>query len=185
MRVTPVQGYAMWADSYASEPNPVLALESRTFKPLLDTLAPKQILDVACGTGRWSSYYRQLGARVIGIDASEQMLAQAAKQHMLSGTLIRADAQALPVSDGVADLVLCSMSLGYFRKLSDVFKEFARTAAANATIAISDLHPAAIAAGWTRSFKNDGQRFDIEHESHSLADIKCAGNSRSSNDSLP
>jgi SAM-dependent methyltransferase len=175
MLVSAERGYEIWAEAYASEPNPILALESRTLRCLLANQQPKQVLDIACGTGRWSLYFRQLGADVIGLDASQPMLAQAAKQSSLSGFLVHATADALPIRNKSADLILCSMSLGYFPKLRDVFQEFARTAAASATIVISDLHPAAIAAGWTRSFKKNGQKFEIEHQSHTLGDIEDAG----------
>jgi SAM-dependent methyltransferase len=175
MLVSAERGYEIWAETYASEPNPILALESRTLARLLASQQPKRVLDIACGTGRWSLHFRQLGADVIGLDASQPMLAQAAKQTSLNGFLVHATADALPIRSNVADLILCSMSLGYFPKLRDVFGEFARTAAAGATIVISDLHPAAIAAGWTRSFKKDGRKFEIEHQSHTLAGIEDAG----------
>jgi ubiquinone/menaquinone biosynthesis C-methylase UbiE len=175
MLVSAERGYGIWAETYASEPNPILALESRMLRRLLASQQPKRVLDIACGTGRWSLYFRQLGADVIGLDASQPMLAQAAKQSQLAGSLILANADALPIRNNSADLILCSMSLGYFRKLADVFLEFARTAAAGATVVISDLHPAAIAAGWTRSFKKNGQKFEIEQQAHTVADIENAG----------
>jgi SAM-dependent methyltransferase len=175
MLVSAAQGYEIWAETYASEPNSILALEFRTLKRLLAGQEPKRVLDVGCGTGRWSLYFRQFGAVVIGLDASEHMLAQAAKQSSLTGSLIRANADALPIRNHSVDLLFCSMSLGYFPQLRGVFVEFARTAAAGATIVISDLHPAAIAGGWTRSFKKNGQKFEIEHQSHTVADIENAG----------
>jgi hypothetical protein len=52
-------------------------------------------------------------------------------------------------------------------------------AAPGAYIAISDLHPLSISAGWTRSFRAEGVSYEIEHVSHSLAEIDeaahCAG----------
>jgi hypothetical protein len=67
------------------------------------------------------------------------------------------------------------MALGYFRDVKKAFHEFARVAARGAYIAISDLHPAAISAGWTRSFRASGVSYEIDHICHSLAEIDEAG----------
>jgi hypothetical protein len=71
------------------------------------------------------------------------------------------------------------MALGYLRNIHRVLHEFARAAAPGAYIAISDLHPDSIAAGWTRSFKAGGVSYEMDHIVHSVAEIDdaahCAG----------
>src|SRR3954463_9801159 len=76
--LSPSQGYEIWSTSYDSDPNPLLALESRLLTPRLGKLANSTVLDVATGTGRWMEYAARCGARVIGIDVSTQMLGIAA-----------------------------------------------------------------------------------------------------------
>lgn len=72
------------------------------------TAGPLDVVDVGCGTGFLALHFAEAGHRVIGVDASEQMLALAeakAEQHGVALTLRRGDADALPVEDASADVV--------------------------------------------------------------------------------
>jgi SAM-dependent methyltransferase len=70
-------GYAGWAESYDDPGNDTIALEEPVLRELLDDLPPGPVLDAACGTGRHVAYLTQAGREVVGVDASEAMLAQA------------------------------------------------------------------------------------------------------------
>jgi ubiquinone/menaquinone biosynthesis C-methylase UbiE len=73
--------------------------------------ATQLILDLGCGTGRFSELLAQRsGGRVIGIDPSERMLQQARRKPSPGDiSYWRASAEALPLSDDRADLVFMSM----------------------------------------------------------------------------
>jgi ubiquinone/menaquinone biosynthesis C-methylase UbiE len=74
------------------------------------------ILDLGCGTGRFSEPLAvHLGARVIAIDPSQKMLNQA-RGNLGSAdiTWLRASAEALPLHDGSVDLVFMSMQTNQF-----------------------------------------------------------------------
>jgi ubiquinone/menaquinone biosynthesis C-methylase UbiE len=171
MRVSPVEAHRLWAPIYELGPNPLLALERRSTWALLRSLHPARVIDVGCGTGHWVLRFQQLGTSVFGLDACQEMLAEATKRPTLSGRLIAGDVHALPFREGSADLVLCSLSLGYFGNIQRAFSEFARVVAKGGHIAVSDLHPDALAAGWTRSFKLDDLLYEIDHHTYSLAEI--------------
>jgi malonyl-CoA O-methyltransferase len=162
-RVSPIEGHRLWAPCYDAGPNPLLALESRVLGPLLGPVDSLLAVDVACGTGRWSERLTRLGARVAGIDACEPMLALAAAKPALAGRLILADAGALPLRSRIAGLTICSFAIGYFADLARAFAELARITMPGGTVAISDFHPVAVAAGWTRSFRAAGTVYHIEH----------------------
>ena len=69
--------YDAWARTYDRDPNPQTALE---FTPVLEALRARpgeEVLDAACGTGRYTLPLHQLGASVIGCDFSREMLAVA------------------------------------------------------------------------------------------------------------
>jgi SAM-dependent methyltransferase len=161
--VSAIEGHRLWAPSYDAGPNPLLRVESRAMAALLGPVAGLSVVDVACGTGRWAERLSRLGARVTGIDACGQMLVRAAEKRSVAGRLVLADAGALPLRSDTADLTICSFALGYFARLRHAFAEMARITNPGGTVATSDFHPAAVAAGWTRSFQAAGTVYRIEH----------------------
>ena len=126
MLVSPIEGHRFWAPVYDSGLNPILALERRSMRNLLKSLRPATVIDMACGTGQWLLHFQQAGSEVFGCDACEEMLSQARKHSTLRGRVALADAENIPFCDGTADLILCSFSLGYFRDIDHVFREFER-----------------------------------------------------------
>lgn len=158
-----LEGHRLWAESYDTEPNPLTALETRTMSALLNQYRPNRIIDVACGTGRWLLRFQQSEAAVAGVDLCAAMLARAARHEPLTGRLICGDVARLPFRDRAAQLVFCSLALGYFPDLRRSFSELARVCAPNGWVAISDIHPNALAAGWSRTFRANGVSHEIDH----------------------
>jgi len=171
MLVSAEEGYRIWSAEYDRTPNPLLALESRILRERLEPLAGKAFLDVGTGTGRWMKYAATRGARVFGLDKSGPMLAVAADEKTLSGRLAVADMRRLPFAGGCADIAVCSFALSYVEPADEVMQELARAARC---VIVSDLHPATIEAGWTRSFRSDDHVYEIAHFSHALKDLEDA-----------
>ncbi len=159
--IDPVRGHRLWAASYDCAHNPLLALERRALQPQLDRLGGKFVADIGCGTGRWLTFLSASGARVAGLDLTAEMLAQAAKRG-LDGRLAQADAQSLPVAADAADVTLCSFCLSNAGDPGSIFAELARVTRPSGRVIVSDLHPAAIAAGWQRTFRSAGQLYEME-----------------------
>ena len=174
MQVSAIEGHRVWAPIYESGLNPVRALERRTVQNLLKPSLPGTVIDVACGTGQQLLDFQSVGSEVFGCDACQEMLNEATKAPSLRGRVSLADAECLPFACSIADLVLCSLSLGYFQNINRVFAEFARTAKPYGLIAVSDLHPDALASGWTRSFRLGTQVYEIEHYRRTLEEVKRA-----------
>jgi malonyl-CoA O-methyltransferase len=174
VRVTSIDGHRIWAASYDDGLNPLLALESRVLLEKLTAMAGSRFLDVACGTGRWTRIAQQRGAQVFGVDLCPEMLFEAARKSGLAGRLSIGDACRLPVADSVADLTLCSFALGYIAPLRQAIAEMARVTRAAARIIVTDLHPCAVAAGWTRSFRSEWQVYEMDHHPHAIADWEAA-----------
>jgi len=166
--------YRLWSASYDRDPNPLLALEQRVLSDRLEVLPGERVIDLATGTGRWLLHVLGGGGNGFGVDNSPEMLAQAAKKRGIAGRLICADALELPFPDGFADLAICSFALGYISPLDAAIREMARVAR---RIVLSDLHPNAVRAGWVRSFRTGGQKYEISHFDYSKCYINaCARN---------
>jgi len=170
IRVSAREGYGLWADSWDSTQSPIVALEHRMLLPWIERTRTGRALDVGCGTGRWTG---QLGA--IGLDASREMLECARAKSGLRGRLAVADATALPIADGAADLVLCALTLGHIRDQGAAMREFARILAPAGTLLLTDLQPAAAAAGWRRTFRREGSVFELENHPYTVEGLHCDG----------
>jgi len=168
VRVSASEGHRNWAASYDVGPNPLLALETRVLLERLSPLTVSRFVDIACGTGRWMLLAQRAGSRVFGVDFCPEMLLEASRKPGLSGCLSLADACRVPVADGAADLTICSFALGYLPSPRQALAEMARVSRKGGRVVVTDLHPYALAAGWTRSFRSDGQVYEIDHHQHSI-----------------
>jgi SAM-dependent methyltransferase len=160
--IDPLRGHRLWAASYDSDVNPLLALERRVLQPHLDRLSSKRFVDIGCGSGRWPLLAHEAGAKVAGLDLTREMLAQAAAKPHLKGKLVCADAQTLPFADATADIVLCSFCVSYIQDLAAIYAGLARITKPGGRIIVSDIHPAAARAGWKRTFRNSGQLYEMK-----------------------
>ena len=112
------------------------AAEARAFEYFYQKADPRSVLDCPVGTGRWFDVYRGNGARVHGIDISENMLNEAAKKISPDGRvrLERADVldSAKPSPLGLDyDLIVCSRFIYWLRplELSIMLRKFHATGA--------------------------------------------------------
>ena len=175
MLVEPLEGYRMWAPTYDAGPNPLLALERRVMTGLLGPLRGIRVLDVACGTGYWMQRLAEAGAIMFGFDICDEMLSYAQQKSAPETRLFLADASAIPVRSETADLTLCSFAASYFADLKRAMSEMARATRAGGRVIISDMHPAAMAAGWSRSFRKGRIRYEIEHTQWNDSSFRAAG----------
>jgi SAM-dependent methyltransferase len=73
------------------------------------------VLDLACGGGRYMVSAGKRGMHTWGVDLSEFLLSEAARQEVLRGKLVRADMRRLPLGDDSFGVVLNMFtSFGYF-----------------------------------------------------------------------
>ncbi len=169
VQVSAGEAYGIWAGTWDCTPTPVVALEQRVLLPWIEGLRPRRAIDVGCGTGRWTS---PLAA--IGIDLSPAMLAVAAGKPGLRGRLSAADATALPIGNACADLVVCTLTLGHVPDPLAALRELARILKPGGTLILTDFHPAAAAQGWRRTFRANGQVYEIENHPYTLEQIRGA-----------
>jgi len=161
-------GYAEWAKQYDGEAgaNPLIALEEPITLELIGEVADLDVLDAACGTGRYALRLAEAGARVCGVDASEEMLAHAkrkAAEQRLDVDLKLGELSALPFADAQFDLVISALAFCHLRDLQPAVSEIARVLRPGGRVVISDFHPFCLLIGWRTAFDRPEARYWIEN----------------------
>ena len=93
----------------------VLAHELAAVQHLVTPQAGELVLEVGCGTGRFSLALAASGATVVGVDAFASAITYAA-QHTPQGAHVRyvvADTEQLPFADDAFDVVVCILALEF------------------------------------------------------------------------
>ena len=168
--------FDLWAQVYDTQSNPLLMLEERSVTPLLPHLSGGDLLDVGCGTGRWLTRLEALSpASLTGTDCSTSMLERARAKIHATTKLEQRDCSTLPGDDASKSFVMASFVLSYLSDLHGFASECARVLRPDGWVLISDMHPdTATQRGWTRSFRVEGEKFEIAVRSRSLDEIVSA-----------
>ncbi len=166
------EGYARWAQTYDSTPNPLLTLEERHLTPLLPGLAGKHVFDLACGTGRWLVRLLARGASAgVGVDSSAAMLGVARRKPAINGRITLADCLQLPFQAAVFDLALCSFAINHVQNIAAMAYELARVMRCDAQFFLCELHPEARLCGWRPGFRDVQSAVQIETVHHSAEEV--------------
>lgn len=168
--------FDLWAQVYDVRSNPLLMLEERSAMPLLPPLSGEDVLDVGCGTGRWLTRLETLNpSSLTGADCSTSMLKCAREKVHSTTRLEHRECSTLPGVDASKSFVLASFVLSYLNDLHGFASECARILRPDGWVLISDMHPVTAARrGWTRSFRVEGEKFEIAVHSRSLEEIASA-----------
>jgi ubiquinone/menaquinone biosynthesis C-methylase UbiE len=144
-------------------------LEERAMLRLLPPHAGKSVLDLGCGSGRYSDLLQPGKPRlVVGLDVSSAMLLRSRRSR---ASLVLGDGRTLPFPSRSFDLVVAGLVVGHVPELTSLLREVARVTRPKGEVVYSDLHPDGALAGWTRTFRApDGSEHAAPHHVHSLAD---------------
>lgn len=135
------KAYDDWALAYDRDPNPHKVLEYEAVLSLVDAKKNEKILDAACGTGRYTHEFKKVGAEVIGIDFSEQML-KTARDKYPEIKFKKADLrEELPFPDRWFDKINCAQTLKHLKELAPTLKEFFRVLRKGGIFVFSVTHP--------------------------------------------
>jgi ubiquinone/menaquinone biosynthesis C-methylase UbiE len=116
----------------------VLDLWMATLRRFLPNGRVTMILDLGCGTGRFTeALATHFAATVLGVDPSEKMLAQArAKRSPGSIRYVRGSGESIPLAKEFVDLIFMSMVFHHFTSPHAVARECRRVSRTGGTVFI-------------------------------------------------
>jgi malonyl-CoA O-methyltransferase len=166
-RLTPLEGYNKWSDTYHVEDNPIKKLSDEFIKSELPDLKGKSILDAGCGTGVFcKTAIDQRAAFVKGIDLSPKMIGQA-KKNCPQAEFECADLSTKEVKEKY-DVVICGLVLGHINSLEPALTNLVNSLKPNGHIILTDFHPLQTIRKAKRTFSHYGKTFEISHTLHPL-----------------
>jgi ubiquinone/menaquinone biosynthesis C-methylase UbiE len=101
----------------------------------------KRVLDAGCGPGRHSKKLLDLGARVTGIDISQEMVNIARKHCGERAEIFQADFERVEFKPSSFDLIVASLSLMYSKEITTPFENFRRWLKPKGRVIFSIYHP--------------------------------------------
>ena len=105
---------------------------------LLPPLAGKTVLDLGCGIGDQAAALSERGARVIGIDANEELLATAQSRSIPNADFRRGDLQALG-DVGIVDGIWSSFAAAYIPALAPTLADWRRHLSPEGWVALIEV----------------------------------------------
>jgi SAM-dependent methyltransferase len=168
------EGYALWADYYDHERNPLIAVEGPIVDAILDDMDVTTALDVGAGTGRLSLKLARRGISVLAIDPSPEMLAQARANADREGLAIELHSGSLetglPSRPSGFDRVVCALALCHVMDLRRAACELSRVVRVGGYLLITDFHPGSVAIGWRTHVTRPEGTYWLPNMPHTRAD---------------
>lgn len=142
-------------------------LEQPAIRALVPPLAGLRVLDLGCGFGDFAREARQDGAaRVLGIDLSERMLAEARSRTSDPDIeFLRCSIEEFRSSAASWDLVVCSLALHYVKDYAAAVRQVAHCLRPGGSFVFSVEHPLVTAnpAGWVRDDRGGKLHWALDH----------------------
>lgn len=168
----PAHGYDLWSESYDNQPdNLMLALDEAVCGQLLAAtpLTGRIVADIGCGTGRhWKKIYDRNPARLVGYDVSEGMLGMLRKKYPQAETHLLQDGRLPYLDTASCDLVLSTLTIAHIPDIRMALAEWVRVLRPGGEMIFSDYHPAALARGGQRTFREGDKVIAVRNHVYPL-----------------
>ena len=132
---------------------PTAVEEKRQIVDMLALTPGDRVIDVGCGPGNYTRYLAEAagGGLVVGIDASEAMVAAAAQQSSRANSAyLRGDACALPFEDGTFDAACSAGVIHLLEEPMRALREIVRVLAPGGRVALVATCAKGDRAGYVR-----------------------------------
>lgn len=166
-RLDSLAAYKLWSASYpAHAHNPLMEIEERALCAMLPDLTQKVVLDLACGSGRYTQIALRMGAaQVYSMDNSVPMLRAGQLRQGIAASI-----EAIPLPHASIDVIVCALALGHVAQIDMALLEMSRVMRRGSVALISDFHPYQALRGARRTFSAGNVTYEVEHYVHLFAD---------------
>ena len=161
-----LQVYERWAQVYPPVAhNPLMRAEQQSMLQMWPDVAGRRVLDLACGSGRYSRLLVEANAaHVVALDFCVPMLRQVTAANRICASMMH-----LPFQAAEFDFVVCGLALGHATDIREWMVEVARVLRPGGILLYSDFHPQAVRAGMTRSFKDEEDAtWTVPHQAYEI-----------------
>lgn len=169
-------GYGEWAQTYEQVVQDEMDIRLFNRVTTVDWQAQKQILDLACGTGRIGAWLRERSdAEIDGLDITQEMMAKA-EEKAVYRKLYHASVTETGLADDSYDLCTQSLADEHLADLDPLYSEVARVTKVNGYFVIVGFHPYFLMKGMPTHYNNpEGKSITIQSYVHLLSDhVKSA-----------
>lgn len=113
----------------------------------------EKVLDLGCGYGFYTDYFRSIGANVIGIDGSEKMIEIAQDRYPITEFLVMDITSPLAFENNQFDVIFSNQVLMDIENIDFVFSECKRLLKRGGVLYYSIVHPAFYDGHWLKDAK--------------------------------
>lgn len=168
--------YNQWAATYDTDNNRTRDLDAEITRHVLADYQPHSLLELGCGTGKNTPFYASISPRIVALDFSDGMIAQA-QPHALTDVVqfgVADFTQPWPLRTASIGLIACNLVLEHITALDFIFHEAARVLSPHGYFFVCELHPFRQYQGSRAVFERDGQTSDIPSFVHHVSDYLYA-----------
>ncbi|GAA4308894.1 hypothetical protein GCM10023115_36430 [Pontixanthobacter gangjinensis] len=173
------KAYDQWSSQYDHNKNRTRDLDERLTRASLESIEFSAVLELGCGTGKNTKWLQKRAARIIAVDFSENMLAQA-REKVTSGNISFQKADITRNWDWTSetfDLITCNLILEHIENLDFIFAQAFSKIDAGGHFFISELHPFKQYNGTKARFHAGEELIELETYTHHISEYLDAARS--------
>jgi SAM-dependent methyltransferase len=165
------EGYGEWVRTYEQTVLDEMDLRLLERLRVVDWSGARDVLDLACGTGRVGAWLRaRTAAAIDGVDLTPEML-ERARARGIYRALAVGDVRGTNSPAAAYDLVVMSLADEHLPELDGVYREAARVLRAGGTFVLVGFHPYFLMSGVPTHYdRADGEPRTIRSWVHQLSE---------------